>query len=184
MINDMQRSNIIQPWKEIQHEQVFKRYSRKIDKITFELPNGTQDDFYIKTEGPAAGVLGITEDNKIILVEQFRPGPQEILLELPGGFIDPGEQQLETAEREFLEETGYTGDFEYVGSCLDDAYSTMRRYYFVAKNCKKVGVPQNTATEQTNVILLSIDDFRKLLRSGDLTDIEIGYLCLDYLGLL
>lgn len=180
----MQKSNNIQPWKELEREEVFKKYSRRIDKITFELPDKTQDDFYIKVEGPAVGILGITNDNKLILVEQFRPGPQEILLEIPGGFIDPGEQHLETAKREFLEETGYTGDFDYVGSCLDDAYSTMKRHYFVAKNCKKISEPQNTATEHTRVVLLSIDEFRKLLRSGNLTDTEIGYLCFDYLKLL
>jgi ADP-ribose pyrophosphatase len=180
----MHNPDDIYAWKELQRVQVFKKYSRSIDKVVFELPNGSRDEFYIKVEGPASGVLGLTRDNKIILVQQFRPGPKEILLELPGGFIGPGEEQLDTAKREFTEETGYTGEMEYVGNCIDDAYSTMRRYYFVARNCVKVGEPQQTPTEKTKVVLLSINEFRDLLRSGKLTDIEIGYLCLDYLKLL
>jgi ADP-ribose pyrophosphatase len=53
---------------------------------------GKESDFYIKKEGPAASVLAITKDKKVILVKQYRPGPSEILLELPGGFVDPNEK--------------------------------------------------------------------------------------------
>ncbi len=31
---------------------------------------------------------------------------------------------------------------------------------------------------------MSLEDFRNHLRSGELTDVEIGYLALDHLGLL
>lgn len=173
-----------QPWKELHREQVFEKYSRRIDKVDFKLPNGRVADFYIKVEGPTAGILGLTDHNEVILAEQFRPGPQKVLLELPGGFVEPGEDQLETAKREFAEETGYQGDFEFVGRCLDDAYSTMQRYCFVARNCQKISEPQHTVTEQTRVVLLPLDKFRDLLRSGQLTDVDVGYLALDYLGLL
>lgn len=174
----------IKEWQEISRQQAYEKYSRKIDKVIFKLPDGSQSDFYVKTEGPAASILGITKDDQVILVKQFRVGPKQILDELPGGFVDPDEDPLETARREFIEETGYDGAVEFIGTCLDDAYSTMERYCYVAKNCKKVGEPQNTATEQTEVVLLRLDDFRKRLRTGRMTDVEVGYLGLDYLGLL
>lgn len=174
----------IQEWKELSRQQVFKKYSRKIDEVLFELPDGSQSEFYVKDEGTAAIVLGITADNEVVLVRQFRVGPKRILNDLPGGFVDPGEQAQATAQREFIEETGYDGDFSFVGTCLDDAYSTMLRYCYVARNCKKVGEPQNTATEQTEVVLLPLKEFRDHLRRGQLTDVEMGYMGLDYLGLL
>ena len=174
----------IQPWQELSREQAFKKYSRVIDKVIFKLPDGTETDFYLKAESPAASMLALTPDNQVILVRQYRPGPQKILLELPGGFVDPNEDPAATASREFLEETGYKGDFEFIGTCLDDAYSSMKRYCFVAKNCTQVGEPQNTDTEHTEVVLLPLDEFRKLLRSGEMTDVEVGYLGLDYLNLL
>lgn len=174
----------IHTWKEIARTQVFKKYSRRIDKVVFELPNGTTDDFYIKVEGPACGVLGLTKNNEVILVKQYRPGPKKVLCDLPGGFVDPDEDKLETAKREFLEETGYTGDFEFVGTCIDDAYSTMERHCFIAKNCKNVRQPEQTATEQAQVTLLPLNEFRALLRSGGITDVGLGYLGLDYLELL
>ena len=60
----------------------------------------------------------------------------------------------------------------------------MDRYCFVATDCEKVGEPQNTATEVTEVVLMPLDEFRAHLRSGRLTDVTTGYLGLDYLGLL
>lgn len=172
------------PWKEISRTQVFKKFSRRIDEVTFELPDGSQSDFYIKSEGTAASILGLTVDDEVILVSQYRPGPKAVLDELPGGFVDPHEDPQATARREFIEETGYDGEFEFVGTCIDDAYSTMLRYLYIAKNCKKVGEPQNTAREHTEVVLVPVADFRKRLREGRLTDVEMGYMGLDYLNRL
>lgn len=174
----------IEPWKELSREVTFKKYSRKLESVDFRLPNGTVSDFIIDARRPAACVLGITPDNQVILVKQFRPGPQMILDELPGGFIESNEDPLAAASREFQEETGYTGDVEFIGTCLDDAYSTMERYCYVARNCVKVSEPEETDTEKTEVILISLTEFRSRLRQGKMTDVEVGYLGLDYLHLL
>lgn len=174
----------VKPWKELSRKQIFKKFSRKIDEVLFQLPDGSKADFYIKAEGYASSILGLTSDNRVILVRQYRPGPKKILDEIPGGFVDPDENPEGTALREFVEETGYDGDIKFVGTCIDDAYSTMERYCYVATNCRQIGKPQNTATEQTVVVLLSVDEFRQRLRAGQLTDVEMGYMGLDYLKLL
>jgi ADP-ribose pyrophosphatase len=174
----------IQPWQEVSSEQAFKKYSRVIDKVIFKLPDGSESDFYLKAEGPAACMLALTPENKVILVRQVRPGPRKVLLELPGGYVDPNESPELAAAREFREETGFEGTFELIGTCLDDAYSSMVRYCFVANDCRRVGEPQHTSTEQTEVVVLPLAEFRALLRSGEMTDVEVGYLGLDYLNLL
>lgn len=175
---------MIQPWKELKRSEAYRKYSRKIDMVLFKLPNGDEADFYIKNEGPAAAVLALTDDNQVILARQFRPGPKEIMLELPGGFVDNGESGVAAMERELLEETGYAGKVELVTMCYDDAYSTMQRYCYVARGCKKVTEIKNGTHEQTELALVSLDEFRKILRSGKMTDVEVGYLCLDHLSLL
>lgn len=174
----------VKEWKEIKRELVFKKYSRAIERVDFMLPDGSESDFYIKAEAPAGAVFALTKDEKVILARQFRPGPKKILNELPGGYIEEGEGSLEAVEREFLEETGYTGDFVKIGICLDDAYSTMDRHCFVATNCHKIAEPAHTASEQTELVLMTLPEFRNQLRSGLMTDVEIGYLALDYLGKL
>jgi ADP-ribose pyrophosphatase len=175
---------MISVWKVISRSEAYKKYSRKIEEVIFELPNGEQADFYIKKEGPAAAVLALTDDNEVILTRQFRVGPLKVLDELPGGFVDDGESGIAAMKRELLEETGYEGELELVGSCLDDAYSTMERFCYVAKHCKKVAEPQQTDTEQIEVVTIPLEKFRELLRSGQMTDVEVGYLGLDYLNLL
>ncbi len=174
----------IKKWQEISRELAFQKYSRKIEKVIFRLPDGKEADFYVKREGPAAAVLALTKDKKVILVKQYRPGPEEILLELPGGYVDPNEKPEVTMERELLEETGYKGKVQLVTTCYDDAYSTMNRYCFVATDCQKVSEPKTGDHEFIELEILSLNDFRKLLRSGKMTDVEVGYLGLDFLNLL
>lgn len=174
----------IKKWSVVKRESIFKKYGREIEKVDFELPNGQVADFYIKKEEDTVCILALTKDNEVILAKQFRPGPEEILLELPGGGIDKGETPKEAAERELLEETGYQGKIQFVAKALDCGYSTRHRNCFVATECEKVAEIQNTNTEQTEVVLMPLSDFRDHLRSGQLTDIEVGYLGLDFLSLL
>jgi len=180
----MSSKSSITEWEELKRSLAYKKYSRKIEEVIFRLPNGDESDFYIKREGPATSILALTPNNEVLLVRQFRPGPNKVLLEIPGGYIDEGEESIEAARRELLEETGYTGTVKFVVEALDDAYSTMKRSCFVATNCKKIAEPENTATEQTEVVLMSLEEFRVHLRSGQLTDVETGYLGLDFLHLL
>lgn len=175
---------MIKKWKVLNKKEVFKKYSRCIEKVDFLMPNGSKSDFYLKKENPAVATLSITTENQIILVKQFRPGPDKILSELPGGYVKLDQNPLEAAQAELLEETGFSGDFEEVTECFDDAYSTMKRTIFVAKNCKKVQEQNLDKNEYAEVKLVSLEEFRQILRSGQMTDVEVGYLALDYLNLL
>ena len=174
---------MIKNWKKIK-EEPFKAGFRKIIKRTFQLPDNRIVSFDIKHERPAACVLALTEDNKVILTKQFRPGPERILLELPGGSVEAGETSEESIKREFLEETGYAGDFKFIGTSLDCAYSTVQRYNYVAINCRKIKKQNLDENEFIEVVEMPLDDFKKHLRSGELTDIETGYLGLDFLKLI
>lgn len=171
-------------WKEISRELIFQKFSRKIEKVVFKMPDGRESDFFIKKEGPAASVFALTKDKKVILVKQYRPGPEEVLLELPGGYVEKDEKPEITMARELKEETGYKGKVKFITTCLDDAYSTMNRYCFVATDCQKVGEAELEKDEFAELVLLDLKEFRKLLKSGKMTDVEVGYLALDYLNLL
>lgn len=51
------------------------------------------------------------DSKEIVLVKQFRPPTEKVIIELPAGLIDPNETVESTAVRELLEETGYVGTF-------------------------------------------------------------------------
>jgi len=177
-------ANKIEKWEEIFREEIFSKYGRGIEKVDFKLPNGEVSDFYIKKESVFVATLAITKDEKIILVKQFRPGPKEILTELPGGYVDKGETPKQAAERELLEETGYGGNAKFVTSIIGDGYSTMEKNCVVSTDCEKISGQKLEENEFVEVVLMTISEFRELLRSGKSSDVEVGYLGLDYLNLL
>ena len=148
------------------------------------LPSGSEREFEIKLEGPTAVVLALTPDEDVLLVREFRPGVEQVLRELPGGLVDDGEEPFEAARRELVEETGYAGDLEYAGPIVDCAYSTRIRHTFVARDCVWVQEPAPGEGESPELELVSLHEFRKHLRGGQLTDVGPGYLALDHLGLL
>jgi len=171
-------------WTKKASETVFSKYGRSIERRTFILPDGQESDFYVQVSGSPVCVLALTEDRQVILVRQFRVGPEEILLELPGGGKEKDELPEDAIRRELLEETGYIGNIEFVTRCLDCGYNTMDRYCFVATDCRKVAEPRPDQTEFVEVVTMSLPEFRAHLRTGRLSDVEVGYLGLDHLGLL
>lgn len=150
----------------------------------FRAPDGVERVTEIKLEGQTVAILALTPEREIVLARQFRPGPEEMLLELPGGGIEEGESPLEAARRELLEETGYAGDLRGAGSLLDCAYSTRVRHVAIALDARHVSEPQPDQGEFTEVEVVSLDAFRQYLREGRLTDVAAGYRGLDALGLL
>jgi len=170
-------------WKKTASEPAYQGW-RKIDRVTYELPTGITADFEIKQDGNAVCVLPLTTDNQVVMTKQYRPGPGKVLLELPGGGAHADEDFMEAMKRELLEETGYSGDLELVGASFVDAYSTAIRHHFIAHNCHKVAEPENNPREPIETALLSLEEFREHLRSGQLTDVATGYMALDHAGLL
>jgi ADP-ribose pyrophosphatase len=150
----------------------------------FRTPDGVEREFEVIVEEDTAVVLALTEAREVVLVREYRPGPREALLELPGGLVDEGETPIEAAARELLEETGYAGDLRPAGAILDSAYSTRERHTFVATGCRRVKEPEPTDGEFPEVVLLALDAFREHLRGGRCTDVASGYAGLDALSLL
>lgn len=176
----------IEKWEKIRTRRAFDGFA-KIDITTFKLPDGKMKDFDIKTTGHnVISVVGITDDQQIILVEQFRPGPEKIFYEFPLGFIEKGESPTEAAKREFLEETGYAGDFQDLGIVkYMSAYNVAGIHCFTAVNCRKM--TDKLVLDEGEFIevhLFSLPEVRKMLKAGQIRNFGEGYLALDHLGLL
>jgi ADP-ribose pyrophosphatase len=150
----------------------------------FRAPDGAERTTEIKREGETVAILALTPEREVVLARQFRPGPEEVLLELPGGGLEEGESPLEAAGRELLEETGHAGELQDAGSLFDCAYSTRVRHVVVALDARLVSEPKPDAGEFTEVERVSLNAFREHLRAGRLTDVGVGYRALDALGLL
>lgn len=70
---------------------------------------GREDDFFVLESSDWVNVVAVTLDGRMVLVEQYRFGAEDLSLEVPGGLMDLGEGPVEAAERELKEETGFVG---------------------------------------------------------------------------
>ena len=162
----------IEPWV-ITDEQV--EYTTNIFKVL-------KRDMKIESEDHSAtfsileapdwiNVIALTPENEIVLVEQYRYGIEKPTLELPGGICDPGENPLESSERELLEETGFAGD-----ECIDlgsvssnPAMMTNYTHTFLIRNCKKVSEQQLDGNERIHVHVIPVIEFLELVGRGEVT---------------
>ena len=88
-------------------------YSGKIVRLyrdTVRLPNGRQAIREVMRHAGAAAVVPLTDDGNVILVRQYRYPFAQVMLEIPAGKLDLGEDPLVCATRELTEETGYEAE--------------------------------------------------------------------------
>lgn len=172
-------------WQEIRREIVFQKYSQTIERRDYKLPDGRIDEYYIHVARPGACALALTPDKKVVTIPQYRPGPDKVLHELPGGFIDEHESPREAAVRELLEETGYSGQVEsWTGTWWVDAYAETKNTIVIVTDCQLAAQPQLGANEFGEVELVELADFVTQARAGELTDAGGAMLALDHLGFL
>lgn len=86
-----------------------------------ELENGTVTKREVVDHPGGVSVAVLTGKNELIFVRQFRYPYKKVLLELPAGKLEPGEDPFEAVKREQLEETGTRGD-NYIS--LGEVYPT------------------------------------------------------------
>jgi ADP-ribose pyrophosphatase len=171
----------VDAWRKLEEKIVYERFRRVVSR-SFSLPNGTSAEFEVVELFDSAAVLALTAAQEVILVREFRPGPEAVLLELPGGIVEPGQAPIEAARAELFEETGYQGDVVEAGTILKDAYATNTKHVFAATSCDKVGEPEEPLF--TEPVLMPLAEFRAHLRSGRLTDADAAYRALEHLQLL
>lgn len=153
---------------------------------TYRMPDGSVSEWDIHHGHRTVAVLALTEDGRVVLARQFRPGPGAIVLDLPGGIIDPGEDALTAAARELREETGFAaGTVEAAGACWAFGASTWRREVAIARSCRQVaGVASWGGDEYCEAVVVTVAELREVARRGESTDVDLVYLALDHAGLL
>lgn len=88
-------------------------FSGKVIKVQVDevaLPNGATSKRELVKHPGAVAVIAVTNEGKIVLVEQYRKAMEKTLVEIPAGKLEPGEAPEMTAVRELEEETGYICD--------------------------------------------------------------------------
>ena len=72
------------------------------------LPDGKQVTREYVIHPGAVMIIPQLDDGRLVLERQFRYPMGQVMIEFPAGKLDPGEEPLACAQRELLEETGYS----------------------------------------------------------------------------
>lgn len=103
--------------KKLSSKQIFDGVVVKLYVDDVELPNGKKAIREIVRHPGAVCVIPVDENGDVIMVKQFRYPFSEVLLEIPAGKLELGEDPLDAVKRELEEESGVVADkVEYIGT--------------------------------------------------------------------
>ncbi|MFR0018452.1 MAG: NUDIX hydrolase [Paraclostridium sp.] len=154
-----------------------KVISLKVD--TVEVPKkGYQKREIIEHPG-AVGIVAITDDNKVLLVRQFRKAIEKVLWEIPAGKLEQGESPKDCAIRELKEETGYSANnMKLIHKFYTSSgFSNQKIYVYLATDLEK-GECCLDEDEFLELHEVSLNDAYEMINKNDIEDAKtsIGLL--------
>ncbi len=161
----------LRPWKKLKQLKKINNnwWTYILDEV--ELPNGSKGEYhYVHTNGSSL-VIPVFDDEKILMVKQFRYLAEKVSLEFPCGSIKDGSTYEETARHELAEEAGFeTKDLILMGSFnpYNGVTDEMCNVY-IAKNLKSVNVPHDD-TEEFERVLLTKSEIETKIKSNEIWD--------------
>jgi ADP-ribose pyrophosphatase len=152
-------------WKILSSEYLITHPYFTARKDKCETPEGKIIQEYFVVELPTtACAVSITKDGKVLMVKQYRHPVEDVLLELPGGFIDKDEAPEAAMARELMEETGYRfSSIEQVGKIAAnpgvlDNFTCL----FLARGGEKTGEQNLDHNEDIDVVEISLVELKQL----------------------
>lgn len=160
--------------KKISSRAAYRGGLLQVNEDEVELPGGGRARREYVVHPGAALILPLFDDGSVLLERQYRYPAGNHFYELPAGKFDPGEQPLETARRELLEETGYAAaEWRALGRvfpCI--GYSNEVIEFFMARKLEYRGAQQLDEGEFLETLRLPLQDAVDWVRRGRINDVK------------
>ncbi|MFS0687963.1 NUDIX hydrolase [Sporosarcina sp. 179-K 8C2 HS] len=162
-----------------------KIISLRVDEV--ELPDGKRAKRELIDHPGAVAIIPITDDGKLILVEQYRKALNRSIIEIPAGKIESGEDIEVTALRELEEETGYGAHkFDYLQSfATSPGFANEVIHIFVAQGLYKIDKPAaGDEDEFLEIMECTIEEAEEMVLDQRIYDAKTAFAILHAKKLL
>lgn len=133
---------------------------------------GKDHTFLVLDSTDWVNIVPVTPQGNVVMIRQFRHGTASMVLEIPGGMMDPnGETPRDAALRELLEETGYVAETcIHLGSVHPNpAIQNNRCHTFLAGNVRRERPQRLEGTEDIDVLEVPFENIPGLIDKGEIT---------------
>lgn len=161
--------------KTIKKEEIYKGSLVELEKHVILTQDGKEADREIIHHVPAVAIIAINNENKIILVRQYRKAIEKAILEIPAGLVDPDEDWQHAAKRELEEETGCRAKHweKLVGTYLSPGYLDEFLQLYSANEIYPVENPlAQDEDEHIEVVTLSLEEAEEAIVNREIIDIK------------
>ena len=155
----------------------------KLRVDTVKMPDGRETTREIVEYSDCVAIIAIDADDNVLLVKQFRKPVEKVLLEIPAGGIDPGEDPVTTVCRELREETGYLPrKVKRLGGFYSaPGYSSEYLYLYLATDLTSSPLHAED-TDSIRLVRVPVAQISSLITSGSICDAKSIAGLLTFLG--
>jgi ADP-ribose pyrophosphatase len=159
-------------WTSLDSRELLRVGNRlRVSEERVRLPDGREVNDFLQFTTPAfATILAALPDGRILCERQYKHGPRRVILTLPAGALEAGEDPLTGARRELLEETGYVSDeWTPLGGRVTHANAGGGvTHGFLARNCRKVAEPNSGDLEDMTIEIQTPADILAAFADGQM----------------
>lgn len=156
----------------ITSEEVFSGKLVKLRVDTVRLPDGKQARREVVVHRGAVAAVPLLDGDTVVMVRQFRQAAGEVLMEIPAGTLDSGEDPCACVARELAEEIGYTSNKLTLmfRSYLAPGYSSEMLHTFLAESLAKAPTSNPDADEFIEVVEVPLAEAVEKIVTGEIKD--------------
>jgi ADP-ribose pyrophosphatase len=165
-------ASMIEDWKlTFTKSLLATRVFELIERRAVNPRTGQELPFFVFDSVHWVNVVPLLDEQRVLMVRQFRQGTRAVTLEIPGGMVNRGEDPEVGARRELLEETGYEADeLELIGVVdSNPAIQTNSTYTYIARGLRRVAELDQDDAEDIEVVEVPFADLDRLVRDKQIT---------------